>query len=49
MNTTPASSFEYIETTLPPGLTIAKYRAARPPRPTPAARILAQLFRRPLS
>jgi hypothetical protein len=29
---TPASSFEYIETTLPIGMTIAEYQAARPPK-----------------
>jgi hypothetical protein len=29
---TTASSFEYIETSQPAGITIAEYRAARPPR-----------------
>jgi len=38
---TPASSFEYIETTVPAGVTIAEYRAARPPRGTRWHRVLA--------
>jgi hypothetical protein len=37
---TTASAFEYIETTLPAGITIADYRAARPPRVSRWRRVL---------
>ena len=33
----------YVETTIPPGLTMSEYRAARPRRPSLRTRLLAQL------
>jgi hypothetical protein len=34
MNSNPNSQVVYIETTIPPGLTIGEYRRSRPRRPT---------------
>jgi hypothetical protein len=42
---TPASSFEYIETTVPAGMTISQYRAARPPRLSRRQRVATRLRR----
>jgi hypothetical protein len=38
---TASSSFDYIETSVPAGVTIAQYRAARPPRPSRWHRVVA--------
>jgi len=35
--------FAYVETTIPSGMTIAEYRASRPPRPGRLARLFGTL------
>jgi hypothetical protein len=38
---TASSSFDYIETSVPAGVTIPQYRASRPPRPSRWYRVVA--------
>lgn len=33
----------YVETTIPPGMTMSEYRSSRPPRPSLRARLMSHL------